>query len=77
MRPPRITDPELRLIWKHTHLDAKGVTPEGVRTLLVYRAEHGTCLVPLDGLTPSERSDRLELAKARENRELARKGELE
>lgn len=62
----RITDPDLDLIWKHTHRDYRG-TMNGVRTILTLR-QGGTTLVPLDGLTDAEKADKLAYAKSREAR---------
>lgn len=61
-----ITNPELRLIWKHTHPDFKGIM-NGVRTILTLR-QGGTTLVRLDDLTDEEKADKLKYAKSREAR---------
>lgn len=42
----------LAKIWRDTHRDYKGVMPDGVRTIMIYR--NGTCLVALDDLTDAE-----------------------
>lgn len=62
----RITDPDLALIWKHTHRDYRG-TMNGVRTILTLR-QGGTTLVRLDDLTDDEKADKLQYAKSREAR---------
>lgn len=62
----RIIDPDLDLIWKHTHRDYRG-TMNGVRTILTLR-QGGTTLVRLDDLTDDEKADKLKYAKSREAR---------
>jgi hypothetical protein len=47
---------KLRLVWKHTHRDYKGML-EGQRSIMVYR--NGTCLVLLKDLTDNEIDERI------------------
>jgi len=47
---------KLRLVWKHTHRDYKGML-EGQRSIMVYR--NGTCLVLLKDLTDKEIDERI------------------
>jgi hypothetical protein len=68
----RLTDPDLKLIWKHTHPDYRGVI-NGVRHVLCMNPTTGaTESVPLDGLTLEERASRLKYATTQEER--GRKG---
>jgi hypothetical protein len=47
---------KLKLVWKHTHRDYKGML-EGQRSIMVYR--QGTCLVLLKDLTDAEIEERI------------------
>lgn len=47
---------KLKLVWKHTHRDYKGML-EGQRSIMVYR--QGTCLVLLKDLTDAEIDERI------------------
>lgn len=47
---------KLKLVWKHTHRDYKGML-EGQRSIMVYR--QGTCLVLLKDLTDAEMDERI------------------
>ena len=49
-------DQKLKLVWRHTHKDYKGVM-NGERTIMVYR--QGTCLVELKDLTDTEIEERI------------------
>lgn len=49
-------DQKLKLVWRHTHKDYKGVM-NGERTIMVYR--QGTCLVLLKDLTDEEIESRI------------------
>lgn len=56
------TKAQLDQIYRNTHSDYKGVSPDGVRMILVCRGS--TCLVPLEELTHEEVSQRLPKPKA-------------
>jgi hypothetical protein len=42
------------LVWKHTHRDFKGRTPDGVRTVMQLVPGQGTCIVALAKLSDDE-----------------------
>lgn len=64
----KMKDPDLALIWKHTHPDFRGVI-DGVRYVLCSNPKTGgTESVPLDGLTLEERASKLKYAKGCEER---------
>lgn len=51
--PDDARDQKLELIWRSTHKDYRSVLA-GQRMILIYREQHGTCLVPLSALTNDE-----------------------
>jgi hypothetical protein len=61
----------LKLIWRHTHRDLRGVY-EGTKCVLTLRLG-GTCSVPLAGLTDEEITSKLEYATHAEAKRLAAK----
>lgn len=57
---------ELRLIWKHTHRDFKGVI-DGQKHVLCL-IDGATCSVPLDALPPERHAEKLAYAVRAEER---------
>ncbi len=54
---------EYNLIWKHTHPDYRGISPGGVRHILVGSRPGGTHSVPVQSLTAAEHAEHLAYAR--------------
>ena len=45
---------KLKLVWRHTHRDFKGVAEDGTKRVLLFVPGVGTCSVPLETLTDEQ-----------------------